>query len=133
MAALRKHWFLVALLVLIPLAILLADSAVKDHINAIVSMVPTSLCTGSILFLMSVTLNSGRLLESIRRPLPVVVACGTNQLLLPLMCLPLLFLQKSADMKVGLLIAASVPCTMAAASVWTMPCSTGRAPTSRCR
>lgn len=119
MTALKRHWFLFGLLSLIPLAVGLAQCEPAEAFITAVDSVPSSLCTATILFLMSVTLNSGRLLDSMRRPLPVVVACGVNQILLPLMCLPLLLLQWSADLKVGLLIAASVPCTMAAASVWT--------------
>lgn len=119
MGVLRKHWFLVALLLLIPLAVMLARTDAAESMDTALDVIPTSLCTGAILFLMSVTLDTGRLLESVRRPRPVLLSCGVNQIILPLLCFPLLFLQKSADMKVGLLIAASVPCTMAAASVWT--------------
>ncbi len=115
----KRHWFLFGLLILIPLAAALAQADLPDSFANTVTSVPTSYCTAAILFLMAVTLNSGRLLDSVRRPMPVVVACGVNQLAIPLLCLPLLALQKSPDMKVGLLIAASVPCTMAAASVWT--------------
>lgn len=116
---LKRQWFLVGLIVLLPLAVVVAKSNPPPAMDRAIRGVPTSLCTGTILFLMSVTLNSSRLLESVRRPLPVLAACGVNQVVLPLLCLPLLVLQRSADMKVGLLIAASVPCTMAAASVWT--------------
>lgn len=119
MAALKRHWFLIGLLLMLPLAVVSAQTAFAPSVAHFVSAVPTSMCTAAILFLMSVTLDSGRLFSSMRRPLPVVVACSVNQIVIPLLCLPLLFLQKSADMKVGLLIAASVPCTMAAASVWT--------------
>lgn len=119
MSSLKRHWFLTGLVTLIPAALLLAQSEPPSWFIRSVDSVPTSICTAAILFLMSVTLNSGRLLESLRHPLPVVVACGVNQLVIPLLCLPLLALQRSPDIRVGLLIAASVPCTMAAASVWT--------------
>ena len=118
-ANLRRHWFLVGLLVVIPTGILSAQLGPSAYIVDGVKRVPTSVCTAAILFLMSVTLNTGRLLDSVRRPAPCLTACGVNQIIIPLMALPLLGLQRSADMKVGLLIAASVPCTMAAASVWT--------------
>ncbi|MEZ6132048.1 MAG: bile acid:sodium symporter [Planctomycetaceae bacterium] len=116
---LQRHWFLVGLVVLIPSAITAAQSGASSALIQTVDAVPTSYCTAAILFLMAVTLNSGRLFDSLRRPAPVFTACAVNQLAIPVLCLPLLALQKSADMKVGLLIAASVPCTMAAASVWT--------------
>jgi len=115
----RQHWFLLGLLILIPLGVTLAQSDPSAQLINVVNRVRTPVCTAAILFLMSVTLNSGRLWDSLRRPWPVFTAIGVNQLMIPLMALPLLAFQKSADMKVGLLIAASVPCTMAAASVWT--------------
>ncbi|MCR9200331.1 MAG: bile acid:sodium symporter [Planctomycetaceae bacterium] len=118
-AALRRHWFLVGLVTLLPLAVVLGTSNPSDLLVRSTHALPTSWCTAAILFLMSVTLDTGRLVDSLRRPLPVVTAISVNQIVLPLACLPLLPLQKSADLRVGLLIAASVPCTMAAASVWT--------------
>ncbi|MDG1894733.1 MAG: bile acid:sodium symporter [Fuerstiella sp.] len=118
-SAFRKNWFLVGLVVLIPLALALASSQPPAWFVNAAESVPTSICTAAILFLMSVTLNSRRLFDSLRKPLPVLTACGVNQVVIPLLCFPMLALQKSADLRVGLLIAASVPCTMAAASVWT--------------
>ena len=118
-AFVKQYWFLLGLLILIPTAIVLAQCDPPTRLVSSLNGVKTSICTAAILFLMSVSLNSGRLADSLRRPWPVMTASGVNQIVIPLMCLPLLALQKSADMKVGLLIAASVPCTMAAASVWT--------------
>jgi len=119
MSVLKRHWFLFGLLVSIPAAASLAQADLPQSVVDGILSVPTSYCTASILFLMAVTLDSGRLLNSVRRPMPAVLSCGVNQIVLPLLCLPLLAFQKSADLKVGLLIAASVPSTMAAASVWT--------------
>lgn len=120
MKVLVKNWFLVGLVILIPLAIVTGWMA--DHLQPLaqaVDVVPTKWCTAAILFLMSLTLNSGRLLAAVKAPLPVAIASGTNQLVIPLLCLPLLWLPWSPDIAVGLMIAASVPCTMAAASLWT--------------
>ncbi|MEZ6126526.1 MAG: bile acid:sodium symporter [Planctomycetaceae bacterium] len=119
MAVLIRHWFLFGLLALIPGGIVLAVSNPPEPLIRFLDSVPTPACTAAILFLMAVTLDTGRLVNSVRRPWPVLTAFGINQLVIPALCLPLLFLQKSQDLKVGLLIAASVPCTMAAASVWT--------------
>jgi sodium/bile acid cotransporter 7 len=116
---LQRHWFLVALLLFLPLGIALGRADSISWLNTLVDILPTSLCTGGILFLMSVTLDTGKLMQSLRQPYPVITACTINMLLMPLLCLPLLILQQTPDFKVGLLIAASVPCTMAAASVWT--------------
>lgn len=118
-AFLKRHWFLVGLLTVIPAAIVIAQAGPATGVVSIVDAVPTPVCTAIILFLMSVTLNTGRLMDSVRRPGPCLTACGVNQIVIPLLSLPLVALQKSPDMRVGLLIAACVPCTMAAASVWT--------------
>jgi len=115
----QRNWFLVALLILLPLGIALGREDSLPSLATVVHQVPTPLCTGGILFLMSLTLDTGKLVQSLRRPFPVVTACTVNMFLLPLMCLPLLGLQLTPDFRVGLLIAACVPCTMAAASVWT--------------
>lgn len=120
MKVLTRHWFLVGLVVLIPLAIALGSVAKQlQPFPQVVDLIPTKWCTATILFCMSLTLNSGRLLAAVKAPLPVAIASGTNQLVIPILCLPLLLLPWSPDIAVGLLIAASVPCTMAAASVWT--------------
>ena len=117
--AFKRYWFLAGLLLLLPLGIILGRSAAVPGLDAVVKSVSTTACTGGILFLMSVTLDSGKLMKAMRRPLPVVTACGINMGLLPLMCLPFLAMNHTPDMKVGLLIVVSVPCTMATASVWT--------------
>ena len=115
----QRHWFLVSLLLLLPLGIALGRAGSVPWLVSLIHRLPTPLCTGGILFLMSVTLDTGKLMQSLRQPYPVMTACSINMLVMPLLCLPLLSLQQTPDFKVGLLIAASVPCTMAAASVWT--------------
>ncbi|MCH2212000.1 MAG: bile acid:sodium symporter [Fuerstiella sp.] len=115
----QRHWFLVWLLILIPLGIVLGHHDLIPGLATLIENLPTSACTGAILFLMSVTLDTGKLMQSLRRPYPVITACSINMLFVPLLCLPMLTLQQTPDFKVGLLIAACVPCTMAAASVWT--------------
>lgn len=118
-ALIQRHWFLVGLLLFLPLGIVLGRDEPFPALSTLVYQLPTPLCTGGILFLMSITLDTGKLMESLRRPWPVLTACGINMLLLPLLSLPLLGFQQLPDFRVGLLIAACVPCTMAAASVWT--------------
>lgn len=116
----KKFWFLIGLVIIIPLAIASGTLGMQlQPLPAIVEDVPTKWLTAAILFLMSLTLDSRRLLGAAKAPLPVLIAGTTNQLVIPLICLPMLLLPWSPDIAVGLLIAASVPCTMAAASVWT--------------
>ena len=118
-SAVKRQWFLAALFILLPLGIVLGRSHTAVGLSRIVDGIPVVLCTGGILFLMSVTLDTRKLIESVRRPLPVLTACGINMILIPMLCLLLMKFQKTPELRVGLLIAASVPCTMAAASVWT--------------
>ena len=115
----KQHWFLCGLLVVIPVGILIGYSDAAMQIVGTLQRVPGSLLTAVILFLMSMTLDSGKLLAALRSPKAVVVAALINQLVIPVMAIPLLPMVSSADLKLGLLIASIVPCTMAAASVWT--------------
>ncbi len=125
----RKQWFLACLLVVIPAGIGLGFRTSADDWNTIVAGLPSAvvslmnaysrLATATILFLMSFSLESRRLGAAIRAPLPVLLAVIINYAAIPLMTLPLLGFQLTPDFQIGLAISASVPCTMAAASVWT--------------
>jgi len=75
--------------------------------------------TAVVLFLMTFTLDSSQFLISLKKPRPVLLAGLINLGLLPLVACGLSPLQISLDFQVGLMIAATVPCTLAAASVWT--------------
>lgn len=79
----------------------------------------SGLMTALILFLMSVTLQSGRLWAACRRPAPVLWGALVNAGFVPLAGLCLLPLQGRADYRLGFMVAACVPCTLAASSVWT--------------
>jgi sodium/bile acid cotransporter 7 len=72
-----------------------------------------------VLFLMSVTLDNRQLWASLRRPGPVVWATFITFVIVPLAAWPLTWWQRTPDFAAGLMIAASVPSTMAAASMWT--------------
>jgi sodium/bile acid cotransporter 7 len=75
--------------------------------------------TACVLFLMTFTLDSRQFFKSLRKPGPVILAGLVNLGFLPLLGLALAPSQLIPDFQVGLMIAASVPCTLAAASVWT--------------
>ena len=114
-----QNWFLCALLIVIPLGLLLGSTDAASQMSAMLKRVPGSLLTAVILFLMSITLDSRKLVAALRSPRAVLAATVINQLIIPVMALPLLPLVSSPDLRLGLLIASIVPCTMAAASVWT--------------
>lgn len=119
LGVLRKRWFLISLLTIIPLGLLCGFRGNMDAINSIRSFVPTRSLTAQILFLMAFSLNSSQLKASLRKPGPVFWACVCNYALIPLLGWALMSVQLTPDFRIGLMIAASTPCTLAAASVWT--------------
>ncbi len=119
--SLLKRWFLIALAVLIPGGLLIGARLPATRIEDLEGVVgsATSLLVMAVLFLMSVTLDNRQLRAALTRPGPVVWATVVTFVFMPLVAWPLSRLQLVPDFAVGLMIAASVPCTMAAASVWT--------------
>jgi sodium/bile acid cotransporter 7 len=123
-AALQKYWFLLTLVVLIPLGLGLGMAApsLTDGLPAALGRaldVYPRAATAVILLLMAFSLESRKIGEAVRSPGPVLWATAISYGLIPLLGWALIGVQTSADFRIGLLIACSVPCTMAAASVWT--------------
>jgi solute carrier family 10 (sodium/bile acid cotransporter), member 7 len=117
---LKKRWFLVSLAVLIPSGLLIGmQPSLAPHIGLLKSALPPRAVTAIVLFLMSLSLNSRQLGESLRSPGPVLWAATVNYGFIPLAALGIMSFQLVKDFQFGLIIAAVVPCTMAAASVWT--------------
>lgn len=121
-AFLRQRWFLVVLASAIGTGLacgvwtpVFVSGVVRPVLNP---GVRTGLVL-LILFLMSVTLNAGRLGRAILSPGPVLWAVAVNAALMPLAAPLLMPLQLTSDFAIGVLIAVSVPSTMASASVWT--------------
>lgn len=118
-AYLQRKWFLVSLVVLITVGLSLGMNASAEVLDRIVALVPPRLVTIAVLFLMAFSLDSRKLHASFRAPAPVIWAAVVNSALIPLAAWALMPWQRTDDYKFGLMIAASVPCTLAAASVWT--------------
>ena len=116
---LTKSWFLIALLVLLPSGMAWGWSTSEAWRLATAGRVQPAVTTVCILFLMSFSLDSGKLRESFRAPRPVVWGTVVNIGLLPLLAWPLALSHSLADLSLGLMIAAAVPCTLATASVST--------------
>ncbi len=116
---LAKSWFLVALLVLLPGGMTWGWSTFESWRLATAGRVHPAIITVCILFLMSFSLDSGKLRESFRAPKPVIWGTLVNIVLLPLMAWPLARTHSLTDLSLGLMIAAAVPCTLATASVST--------------
>lgn len=119
---LKRRWFLVGLLILIPTGLLIGSQCSAEQLQPAVTLSEsgaTSWLVAAILFLMSFSLDSRQIGRSLGSPGPVLLACVVNFVVTPLIAWPLTRLQLLPDYAIGLMIAASVPCTMAAASVWT--------------
>jgi sodium/bile acid cotransporter 7 len=85
---------------------------IADAINPLIT-------TAAILFLMSFSLETRQLQLALRTPLPVLLGAALNIVLAPTLGAVLMGMQGLPDFRYGLLAASCVPCTMAAASVWT--------------
>ena len=123
----KKHWFLVGLVVLVggglSVGLMIPGEIVeklekREGIGGALAAAPGWI-TRIVLFLMAFTLDSGKLRESVRFPLPVLWASLINAAAIPLAGLGLMRIQGDPSFEVGLMIACSVPCTLAAVSVWT--------------
>lgn len=114
-----KRWFLVSLAVLIGGGLAIGGALGQGVVDGMMLVVRPRLVTAIVLFLMSFSLDSSQLQASFRKPGPVAWAFLVNFGAIPIMGWGLMRLQMGEDFTIGLMIAASVPCTMAAASVWT--------------
>lgn len=116
---LRKRWFLISLVICIGGGTMAATVMDPSEVERVAGMIKARVATAIVLFLMSFSLDTRQLTASFRSPAPVLWASGVNFGLIPLMGWALMPLQMTDDFKIGLMIAACTPCTMAAASVWT--------------
>ncbi|VAX39293.1 hypothetical protein MNBD_PLANCTO02-1501 [hydrothermal vent metagenome] len=114
-----KYWFLICLTFFTACGLFLGLRLPADELDSLIKAIDKRLLVGLVLFLMSFTLDSQQLLKSVKFPLPVFWACLVNMVFIPLLGWLMMPLQLTVDFRYGLMIAASVPCTMAAASVWT--------------
>ncbi|MDC0261919.1 bile acid:sodium symporter [Planctomycetaceae bacterium] len=116
---LRRYWFLLGLLVMIPTGLIIGYTVSGSFVPLWLKTVNPRWITAVVLFLMTFTLDSRQFLVSLKKPSPVLFAGLVNLGLLPLIACGLAPLQLTLDFQIGLMIAATVPCTLAAASVWT--------------
>ncbi len=117
-----RNWFLICLTLCIVAGLSLGggmDSGWHRRIQSAVGGGVPKVMVAVVLMLMSITLPTDDLKKALASPGPSVWACLVNLLIIPLLAWPLSLLQTTDDFRLGLLIAASVPTTMAAASVWT--------------
>jgi solute carrier family 10 (sodium/bile acid cotransporter), member 7 len=116
---LSKSWFLLALLVLLPGGMTWGWSTSEGWRVATAGRIQPAATTVAVLFLMSFSLDGHRLRESFRTPKPVLWGTLVNLGLLPLLAWPVAMSHGLADFSLGLMITATIPCTLATASVST--------------
>jgi sodium/bile acid cotransporter 7 len=111
---LRKQWFLALLLVGVGLAYFRPEwiRPLTEHLDprAVVALA---------LFLMAASLESRSLFAALARPWPALWAVVISYGAVPSLAWATGWLLPHADLRLGLLIMASVPCTLASAVLWT--------------
>ena len=113
-ALLARQWFLLALAGVLSLGFFCPSPfhAFSDSVairNSIVA---------SVLFVMALPLQTTLVWQTLRRPGPALLGSAINMGLLPLLAWPLAGVL-GGDLRIGILVAATAPCTLASAAVWT--------------
>ncbi len=112
-AFLHQRWFLFALV-----GVLLAGMMWPAAMRPIVGWLPGDVLVAAVTFIMALPLETGALWSAVRRPGPAWLAAGLNSGVAPLLgwlagrTLP-------PELAVGVIVATTVPCTLATAAVWT--------------
>lgn len=118
-AFLKRQWFLVGLVILVSSGLVTGANLDAEQRESVSGIVEPKWITVIVLFLMAFSLDSAKLKASLRNPGPVLWAALVNAVGIPLGGWVLMSWQVEQSLAVGLMIAASVPCTLAAVSVWT--------------
>ncbi|MER3415490.1 MAG: hypothetical protein C4297_04655 [Gemmataceae bacterium] len=111
----QRRWFAVVLCVGIALA--LADPG--GRVSAFLGWFVSRYIVAAVLFSMSWSLPTGRLWLAVRYPAGVLWAYSVSFVLMPLLGAMAAAAVPAADLRIGLLVAVSVPCTLASAAIWT--------------
>ena len=109
-----KRWFLLLLVGGLSLAAWMPRS-----LQPVVGVLEPRMIVSVALFLMAWCLESRHLWSTLLRPWPAVWAVFISYGLLPALAWTASLLLEGADFRIGLMIAASVPCTLASAVLWT--------------
>lgn len=108
-----RRWFLIGLAVV--LAVGFRYSAELEPAS---QAIPRDALVASVMFFMAFTLDAHTMGRALRRPQAAIVAFAANAAVAPLFAWAFSPLLRT-DLGFGLLIAGSVPCTVASAAVWT--------------
>ena len=115
-----RQWFLVTMAIVLSMGILGGIVLPADSLKRWTGWLSPRAITGLVLFLMSATLDGRRLWKAAAvSPSPALLGIFVNVVAAPLLAWGMSRTQSAADFEIGLLIAGSVPCTLATAAVWT--------------
>lgn len=114
MAWIAKHWFLLALTVVV----LTAFGLAQELAFLLEYRWLRLLVVATVLFLMSLPLHLGAFTRVLLRPQAALLASVINLAVAPLLCLPWLALLDT-ELAGGLAVALSTPSTLASGAVWT--------------
>ena len=112
---LRNRWFLLLLLSGLALAWLR-----PQWLQPATDRLELRITVAAALFIMAWSLESGSLLQSILHPLPALWAFTISYGALPALAWSAGWLLPDTGLSLGLLIIASVPCTLSSAVLWTV-------------
>ncbi len=111
---LQKNWFLVSLA-----SVLLIGLSFSSQLRFFADWsVIRQMVVATVLFLMALPLQPGKMWQTVRRPAAPLLATSVNFFLLPCLAIPMSMLL-DPQLGPGLMVAAATPCTMASAAVWT--------------
>lgn len=113
LAFFRQRWFLALLIV-----VLLAGIGWPDYAQPVARWLPADAIVAAVTFLMALPLETGELWKAVRRPGPAWLASLINSGVAP----PLGWLVSRVlppELAAGVIVATTVPCTLATAAVWT--------------
>lgn len=111
-AFLVRRWFLLLLGI-----VLFGGMIYAEELAAWENEFPRQSVVAIVLFVMSLPLDARSIWQALSRPAAVLLAIGISYGLLPLVALGFGYFLPS-DLGLGLMIAASIPCTLASAAVW---------------
>jgi sodium/bile acid cotransporter 7 len=112
-AFVRQRWFLLTLI-----AVLWVGMAWPGAAGPLIRWLPSDLVVAVVTFVMALPLETAALWRAARRPGPAWLAVALNSGLAP----PLGWLASrilTAELAIGVIVATTVPCTLATAAVWT--------------
>jgi sodium/bile acid cotransporter 7 len=110
---LKRRWFLLVLI-----ATLVAGIAGGPRLALFAEAIPRNAIIAAVLLAMALPLRIDSMWATLRRPGPALLAVAINLIIVPLLAYVASRLLVE-ELAIGMIIAASVPCTLASAAVWT--------------